>query len=182
MTDTPQILYIHPAKQPVGFPFTDPRFSYLTPFTLFPMGVTGLLNLLRREGLSVRGLNYPAESFITPGFDLPAWLRQFTAPRLILIDLHWYEHSFGALDVARLCKREFPRTLIVLGGLTASFFAREILEGYPGVDYILRGDAEEPLRRLATALCGGTLTPQDLAAIPNLVYRAAGEVIDRVRW
>ncbi len=179
MPDTiSQILYIHPAKQQVGFPFTDPRFAYLTPFTLFPMGVIGLVNLLRREGLTVRGLNYPAESFITPGFDLAAWLREVRAPRLILIDLHWYEHAFGALDIARICRREFSHSPIVLGGLTASLFAREILENYPSVDYILRGDAEEPLRQLAMALCGGRVTPADLDAIPNLTYRLDGEVVE----
>jgi radical SAM superfamily enzyme YgiQ (UPF0313 family) len=179
MTDTtPQILYIHAAKQPVGFPFTDPRFAYLTPFTLFPMGVIGLLNLLQNEGLTVRGMNYPAESFITPGFDLAAWLRGVGAPRLILIDLHWYEHAFGALDVARLCKTVLPHTPVALGGLTATLFAREILEDYPGPDYVIRGDAEEPLRQLAVALCAGRVRPEDLSAIPNLTWRRKGDVVE----
>jgi hypothetical protein len=175
---TPQILYLHPAKQQVGFPFTDPRFSYLTPFTLYPMGVIGLLNMLHREGLTVRGLNYPAESFITPGFDLEARLREIGTPRMILIDLHWYEHSFGALDVARVCKRQFPQIPIVVGGMTASLFAREILENFAWVDYIIRGDAEEPLRKLAGLLCAGTAQLRDLEAIPNLTYRWGDEVIE----
>ncbi len=174
----PLILYLHPAKQQVGFPFADPRLSYLTPFTLFPMGVIGLANRLRQEGISIRGLNYPAESFIRPGFDLAAWLRSSETPRLILMDLHWYEHSFGALDVARMCKQLFPHVPIVVGGLTASLYAREILEAFPWVDYIIRGDAEDPLSRLASALCSGKVLCQDLEGIPNLTYRWDNEVLE----
>lgn len=70
-----QVIYLHPAKQRVGFPFADMRLSYLTPFTLMPVGLIGLANLLAEEGVVVRGLNYPAECFIEPGFDLKAWLR-----------------------------------------------------------------------------------------------------------
>ena len=68
-SDTPSIVYLHPAKQQVGFPFTDPRFSYLTPFLLMPVGIVGLANLLRKRGFPLQGLNYPAESFIQPGFN-----------------------------------------------------------------------------------------------------------------
>ena len=174
----PQALYIHPAKQQVGFPFTDPRFSYLTPFTLLPMGVIGLANRLRQEGIAIQGLNYPAESFIQPGFDLADWLRHAGTVRLILIDLHWYEHSFGALDVARVCKQLLPHTPIVVGGLTASLYAREILDAFPWVDYIIRGDAEEPLSRIVSAFCSGSVQHQDLEDIPNLTYRWDNEVLE----
>jgi len=178
MTEKPQIIYIHPAKQGVGFPFADPRHSYLTPFTLLPAGVTGLVNLLRREGLSVRGVNYPSESFITPGFGLAEWLRHVGTPRLALIDLHWYEHSFGALDVARVCKQTLPGTSVIVGGMTASLYAREILDGFPYVDYVIRGDAEEPLRQLALQFCSGDVHARNLQSVPNLSYRAQSEVIE----
>ncbi|MCD6519773.1 MAG: hypothetical protein J7M05_07615, partial [Anaerolineae bacterium] len=93
-SDTLSIVYLHPAKQQVGFPFTDPRFSYLTPFLLMPVGIVGLANLLRKRGFPLQGLNYPAESFIQPGFNLVNWLKRLKPPpRAFLIDLHWYEHS-----------------------------------------------------------------------------------------
>lgn len=173
-----QIIYLHPAKQRVGFPFGDPRLTYLTPFTMMPVGVIGLVNLLRAEGLSVRGLNYPSECFIDPTFDLREWLREAGSPRLFLIDLHWYEHSFGALDVARICKEVFPGIPVVIGGLTASFYSGEILESFPVVDFVIRGDAEEPLRQLATRVCSGHTDGQDWESIPNLSYRVDDQVIE----
>ncbi|MBM3187174.1 MAG: radical SAM protein [Chloroflexi bacterium] len=181
MSDRPlDILYIHPAKQRVGFPFGDPRLSYLTPFTIMPVGIVGLINMLRAEGLEVRGVNYPAEGFIDPTFDLRAWLQGAGIPRAYLVDLHWYEHSFGALDVAALCKAISPRTPVVIGGLTASLFSREILERSPHVDYVLRGDAEAPLRELTGILCGGG-TSGDLASIPNLSWRDGDHVVENER-
>lgn len=172
----PQIVYIHPAKQRVGFPFGDPRLAYLTPFTLIPVGLIGLVNMLRQDGVAVRGVNYPAESFMDTSFDLRQWLRGIPTPRLIMIDLHWYEHAFGALDVARACKDVHPHTPVLVGGMTASLFAREILEHCAAVDYVIRGDAEEPLGRLAAQYCSGSVRRQDLDAVRGLTHRVDGEV------
>ncbi len=171
-----EVLYIHPAKQGVGFPYGEQAAD--VPYVLFPVGVIGLMNLLRREGIAVRGLNEPLERLLDLSFDLGAWLKAQAPPRLILIDLHWYEHAYGAIEVARLCKRLFPRVPIALGGLTASGFAQEILYAFHEVDLIVRGEAEEPLRALARALCleQKPLEAVDLAAIPNLSYRRDWEV------
>ncbi|MBC7255575.1 MAG: cobalamin B12-binding domain-containing protein [Chloroflexi bacterium] len=171
-----EVLYIHPAKQGVGFPYE--RQAADVPYVLFPVGVIGLMNLLRREGIAVRGLNEPLERLLDLSFDLGAWLKEQAPPCLILIDLHWYEHAYGALEVARLCKRIFPQVPIALGGLTASGFAQEILYAFHEIDLIVRGDAEEPLRCLVRALCleGKSLGDVPLAEIPNLSYRREWEV------
>jgi len=52
----PDVLYIHPAKHDV-----DTGFQDLGYYSFIPVGVVGLVNLLRREGLEVKGINYPAE-------------------------------------------------------------------------------------------------------------------------
>ncbi len=92
---------------------------------------------------------------------------------MALIDLHWYEHCFGAIDTARMIKSVWPDAVTVIGGLTTSNFAEEILASHPEVDYAIRGDAEEPLRQLARYVFGGDV---DAAAIPNLVRRTGSEV------
>ena len=178
MPDRPEIIYIHPAKQRVGFPFGDPGLTYLTPFTMMPVGIVGLMNMLRQDGFAVRGLNYPAESFADLGFDLRTWLQELDRPRLFLIDLHWYEHSFGALDVAQVCKQVHPRVPVLFGGLTSSLYAREILEGFPQVDYVIRGDAEGPLQQLAALICSGEGPAQSLREVPNLTHRVDGLVVE----
>ena len=168
------VLYIHPGKQPVGFPYdqahSDPAYE------IIPVGIIGLLNLLRQHGLSVHGLNYPMERMIDPAFELAAWAQRLGQPQMVLIDLHWYEHSFGALNMAEICRILFPQAPIVLGGLTASLFADEILRDYPHVDYIIRGDAEEPLLRLSQAVCGADDWPGvNMGDIPNLSFRQGGQ-------
>ncbi len=169
------VLYIHPAKQEVGFRYDE--YVSSPPYLLMPVGVIGLVNLLRQRGLEVRGLNLPLELILKPTFDLRTWLESRDPPRLVMIDLHWYEHSFGALDVARLCKEVYPETPVLLGGITASIFASEILEHFREVDFIIRGDAEEPLLKLVDSLEG----KGDLSPIPNLAYRDGDLVIEQER-
>lgn len=164
------ILYLHPAKQEVDARYD--QFVSSPPYPFIPVGVIGLVNLLRQAGWQVEGLNIPLELVYQAGFDLRGWLRERTA-RLVLIDLHWYEHCFGAIEAARAVKAVWPQTPVVIGGLTASNFAEEILDNFGVIDYIIRGDAEEPLQQLA-AYCLGGSTAQ-LADIPNLLYRVAGK-------
>lgn len=201
-TQSPQVLYIHPAKfgveskvgnQPVG-----------RPYGLIPMGVVALVNLLRENGIPVQGLNFPMERLIDPTFDLGAWLKAQPDVCAILIDLHWYEHAYGAISVARACKEALPDVPIVVGGLTSSAFSAEILRDHLEIDYLIRGDAEVPLLALVRLLLkegamtapprpdgtgamtaplrpgdgrGGVVPPQ-LASVPNLSYRVNGRVVE----
>jgi hypothetical protein len=148
------ILYIHPAKQEVSARYD--KFVSSPPYPFIPVGVVGLVNMLRNQGWNVVGINLPLELTLQPAFNLRRWLTTQPRPRMVLIDLHWYEHSFGAMDVARAVKSIWPSTPVVIGGLTASNFAEEILANFPLIDFIIRGDAEKPLRLLAERCCGGS--------------------------
>lgn len=173
------VLYVHPAKQEVAARYDRYIASPVYPF--MPVGVVGLANMLANEGLVVRGLNLPLEFLLDTAFDLCAWLKAQGQPRLILVDLHWYEHCYGALDVARACKSVYPETPVVLGGLTATRYAQAILMRFGEVDYVIRGDAEEPLRRLGELCRTDGFDTAELAGIPNLTYRADGKVRETAR-
>lgn len=164
------ILYVHPAKHAVGRGYV----GLGTPYVFMPVGVVALANLLLAEGLTVRGINYPAELAQDDRFSLQAWLAENRSACIVLIDLHWYEHAFGAMAVARVSKEVLPQAKVVLGGMTASIFADEIIAAFPYVDYVIRGDAEGPLIQLARALCDSDEAA--VTTIPNLVYRQ-GEVV-----
>jgi radical SAM superfamily enzyme YgiQ (UPF0313 family) len=74
--------------------------------------------------------------------------------------------------VARIVKEVHPDAPIIMGGLSSSYFHRELI-GYPQVDYVLRGDSTEPpLHQLLIALQGGA--PVD--AIPNLTWKDAAGI------
>ena len=153
-------------------------------YGLMPVGVAGLVNVLRANGIPVRGLNYPLERQLDKNFDLKKWLAARRGVRIILIDLHWYEHSYGAINIAQLCKQEMPWAWIVLGGLTASGFSREILERFPEIDFIIRGDAETPLLELVRRLLKTGSRSEALAKlkdIPNLSYRGEAGIADNMQ-
>lgn len=166
------ILYIHPAKQEVEAEYGKYRASPFYP--IIPVGVIGMANLLRSQGWSLQGLNLPLERMLDTGFRLERWLQEVEPPSLVMIDLHWYEHCFGAVDVARHVRRLLPDAKIVAGGLTATYFAEEILATHPEFDFIIRGDAEVPLATLVGQVCGDTAW--DPARVPNLTWREGGRV------
>lgn len=176
------VLYIHPPKQDIDFYVQqqDVRDVQMgRPYGLIPLGVPALMNVLRGAGIAVQGLNYPLERELDRRFDLRRWLRTQAKARVILIDLHWYEHSYGAIRMAGVCKEVLPDAWVVLGGLTASAFAREILERFDAVDVVIRGDAEQPLLALVEQ-CLGVAAPAspDFSHIPNLAYRHNGVVVE----
>jgi radical SAM superfamily enzyme YgiQ (UPF0313 family) len=176
-TESAQVLYVHPAK--FGVEFEQGEQPVGRPYGLIPMGVVALVNVLRENGIPVIGLNFAMERLIDSRFELGAWLKAQPDVRAILIDLHWYEHSYGAISIARACKEALPDVPIVIGGLTSSAFSAEILSDHPEIDYLIRGDAEVPLLALVQGLLqeGAVIAPL-LENVPNLSYRQDGHVVE----
>jgi radical SAM superfamily enzyme YgiQ (UPF0313 family) len=146
------------------------------PYALIPVGVAALVNVLRQEGIKVVGINLPMEKRLDPAFGLRSWLQQHRSARVILVDMHWYEHTYGAISVAKACKRILPNAATIIGGLTASGFTHEILEQFTEVDFVIRGDAEKPLLDLARRLLSGNRP--NLARVPNLAYRDGARIVE----
>lgn len=140
-------------------------------FEMYPIGFTTIAEYLERHGLRVRIVNLAARMLQDSRFDVPAFLSRLR-PAAFGIDLHWLPHAHGSLAVAQLLKTLHPDTPVIFGGLSSSYYHRELLE-YPFVDYVIRGDStEEPLRQLLVALRKGG----DLSRIPNLTWRDGGAV------
>jgi radical SAM superfamily enzyme YgiQ (UPF0313 family) len=117
---------------------TSPLFEY------YPLGFLTLMEYLERHQFEVRIINLAARASKSPRFDVRRLLRGL-APLAFGVDLHWLVHADGALEVARICKEDHPRTPVILGGLTASYYHRELIAS-AHVDYVLRGDStEQPL-------------------------------------
>lgn len=183
MNEAPVALYIHPSKQAVELYETPARRGFGRPYWLIPMGVPALMNLLQDNGIVVKGINFPLNKQLDADFSLREWLESYRQARIVLIDLHWYEHSYGAITTAQYVKKVLPDAWVIVGGLTASAFAEEIVRDYPAVDFVIRGDAERPLLALAQALLAedrpGILP--DLSGIPNLTYRRGDQVVENPR-
>jgi radical SAM superfamily enzyme YgiQ (UPF0313 family) len=141
-------------------------------FEMYPIGFTSLAEYLERAGYRVRIVNLAARMLTNPTFDTEEMIKKLNAP-IFGIDLHWMVHCHGSIEVARLVKRHHPESRVLFGGLSASYWCRQLME-YPEIDYILRGDStEEPLRQLMHCV----LNNKQPEMVPNLVWRdGRGEV------
>ncbi len=136
-------------------------------FELYPIGFLTMAGYLEDHGKRVRIANLALKMLRSRRFDVPRFLSE-QRPKLIGIDLHWMPHAHGAIEIARLAKAAHPDVPVVFGGLSSSYFHRDLL-AYPEVDFVLRGDSTEaPLLQLLEHLEGSGPALRD---IPNLAWR-----------
>src|SRR3984957_5393687 len=142
-----------------------------TVFEMYPLGFSTIASYLHDRGMQVRIVNLALRMMNSRRFDVPRFLAR-QKPKAVGIDLHWLPHAHGALEVARIVKEIFPDVPVIMGGLSSSYFHRELI-GYSQVDFVLRGDSTEPpLHELLVALQSGG--PVD--RIPNLTWKDTGGV------
>jgi anaerobic magnesium-protoporphyrin IX monomethyl ester cyclase len=81
-------------------------------------------------------------------------------------------HVRRAYQIARMIKSEFPDTTVILGGLHPTVLPDEAL-GTGAVDYVVRGEGEELLFQLYSALRGGG----DPSSILGISFLQGGQVV-----
>lgn len=134
--------------------------------TKIPLGMMSIADYLDRHGYKVLVDNLADRMVSSKAFNAEEHIKNSSA-RIYAIGLHWHHHSQGAIEVAKLCKALHPGSLVILGGLTATYFHEEIVLKYEFVDAVIRGEAEKPFLEFVIALeKHGKLT-----ATPNLTYR-----------
>lgn len=145
-----------------------------------PVGVMALYHRLERQGFTPGFVNLGREFDHARRAGVPFHLeeRLRTLPAAGFgIDLHWAVHTPGALDLAAAVKKVFPRSFVFLGGLTATYFYKELLQNYPFIDAVIRGEADEAIGPLARALEKNPQNP-NLTQVPNIAHcrRVGGDV------
>lgn len=137
-------------------------------FEMYPVGLTSIAAYLERNHYNVEIVNVAYRMLHDPGYDVDAHLRRMSAP-VFGIDLHWLPHVQGALALAERVKALHPDSLVLMGGLSASYYHEELVR-YPFVDFVMRGDStEEPVRQLLQALREST----PLGRVENLTWKRA---------
>lgn len=173
----PDVVLIHP---PSAFDFRERAIFYgpisdVIPsspvFEMYPIGFLTLAAFLRRHGYRVRIVNLALLMMRSRRFDPERFLRRLR-PKLFGIDLHWLPHAHGGLALAALLKSIHPQIPIVFGGISATYFHRELAED-PAVDFVLRGAVTEPsLLALLRELEGA----HRFDAVPGLTWKDAAGV------
>jgi hypothetical protein len=106
---------------------------------------------------------------------LPQEVGKFQNLKLIGISMQWHPQIPACIKTAEILKTllECKNAKIVVGGITASYFADELIR-LPFIDYVIKGDGELPMLLLFQCITGSGLP---LSSIPNLCYKQDGEVI-----
>lgn len=173
----PDVVLIHP---PSVFDFRERAIFYgpvsdVIPsspvFEMYPIGFLTLAAYLRRHGYRVRIVNLALLMMRSRRFDPERFLRRLR-PKLFGIDLHWLPHAHGGPALATLLKRIHPEVPIVFGGISATYFHRELIDD-PAVDFVLRGAVTEPaLLALVRELEGA----RRFDAVPGLTWKDANGI------
>jgi anaerobic magnesium-protoporphyrin IX monomethyl ester cyclase len=82
-------------------------------------------------------------------------------------------NRFSSLDIVREIKSLLPKTLIVVGGVHASFLYDQILKNFDFVDMVVRGEGEETLLELIDFLKEGN----GLDKIRGLAFRRLNDIV-----
>ena len=136
-------------------------------FEMYPLGFVSMVGYLEQNGYSARIVNLAVKMLRHPDLDVEKLISKLDA-RAFGLDLHWLAHAAGSLDVAEVIKRHHPDAPVILGGLSASYFHEEIIQYFPQVDYILRGDTtEKPLLDLMNHVERG----RRFEGVENLTWR-----------
>jgi hopanoid C-3 methylase HpnR len=114
---------------------------------LEPLGVELVAASVRRAGHDVRLIDLQAAT----RSDYLRMLDEFR-PDAVLIGMNYLANIPEVIELCMLTKQRLPRTLTCVGGHSASFTARELLEHAAGdLDCVVRGEGEEAAPRVLAA-------------------------------
>ncbi len=141
-------------------------------YEMYPIGWFSIKARLADHGFDTKIVNVASLMLMHPDLDIRRLLGRLEAP-IFGFDLHWMTQCHGAIELATLLKQVHPEALTIFGGISATYYADQLIE-YPSVDVVVQGyDTLEPLTELVTRVHGGS---RDFAGIPNLMYKRGGDI------
>jgi B12-binding domain/radical SAM domain protein len=138
-----------------------------------PIGMFSIAEYLERSGCKVLIDNIGARMVYDKSFDVKRHLRRSEA-EIYAVGLHWVAHAQGSIEIAKICKELHPNSIVLLGGLTATVFHREVLKKFNFIDAVIRGEAEESILNFINMLDKSG----KVKSLPNVTFRdESGKVI-----
>jgi clorobiocin biosynthesis protein CloN6 len=141
-------------------------------YEMYPIGWFSIKQWLADHGFDAQIVNVASLMLMHPRLDVRRLLGRLEAP-VFGFDLHWMTQCHGAIELAALLKEVHPDALTIFGGISATYYAKELIT-YPSVDVVVQGyDTLAPVTELISQVKKGT---RDFDSIPNLLYKSKGEV------
>ncbi|MBI4846239.1 MAG: cobalamin B12-binding domain-containing protein [Candidatus Omnitrophica bacterium] len=135
-------------------------------YNMQPIGLFSIADFLERHGIRVRIINIGVEKRLNQSFSIIDYILS-TEAKIVGISIHWYVTLYNALVIAKEIKIK-SNVKIVLGGYTASIFAKEIIKKYDFIDAVINGEGETPFLIYSQSVLG---QGPSFSQIPNLVFR-----------
>ena len=127
---------------------------------LEPLGLELVAETARRAGHEVRLIDLQVETH-----DALICVLDDFAPDVVAFSGNYLANVPEIVDLAKLVKRKQPRCFVTVGGHSASFIGRSLLEhGQGAIDCVLKGEGEAAFPLLLEALEGG---PDAAAGVPG---------------
>lgn len=128
---------------------------------LEPLGLELVAAAARQAGHEVALIDLQVESHRA----FFAWVERWR-PDVILFSCNYLANVPEIVDLAKAAKARRPRTIVCVGGHSASFVAAPLIaHGAGAIDCVIRGEGEAAIPPLLTAIAAG----DDLAAMPGAV-------------
>lgn len=141
-------------------------------YEIYPIGWFSIKQRLADSGFDAEIVNVASLMLMYPELDVKRLLGCLDAP-IFGFDLHWMTHCHGSIELAAVLKEVHPEALTIFGGISATYYASQLIE-YPSVDVVVQGyDTLEPVTELVARVRQGS---RDFRTIPNLLYKADGEI------
>lgn len=144
-------------------------------YEMYPIGFFALKQRLAEHGFRVEIVNIAALMLKHPDLDVGKLLAKLEAP-VFGFDVHWMAQCHGAVELAAHLKLVRPDAMTIFGGISSTYFAKEMIR-YPSIDVVVRGfDTLEPVTQMMEAIRAGR---RDFSAIPNVVCKdRAGDTVE----
>ncbi|MCQ2790056.1 MAG: cobalamin-dependent protein [bacterium] len=149
---------------------TDSVFSNIN---FCAMGLYSLAKELEKEGFNSEIIHLGVEKYLNKEFLLSDYIKKNNI-KFLAFSLHWHPQAYDVIETIRVVKEKCPNVFVSLGGFTSSYFAKEILETFPFIDAIIKGEGEMPMRKLAKKVYEND---RNLSSVPNLFWRKNNEVV-----
>jgi hopanoid C-3 methylase HpnR len=128
---------------------------------LEPLGLELVAQAARRAGHAVRLIDLQVENHRAYFRLLGSW-----RPDVVALSCNYLANVPEVVDLAKATKARFPKTIVCVGGHSASFTAGALLEhGAGAIDCVLKGEGEAAMPLLLAAIESGG----DFGSVPGAV-------------
>ena len=129
------------------------------------VGILYLASYLVQNGISAKCLLINKEYSFQKFLDNLLFILNNMRPSYVAISMKWFPHIERVYEISRFVKQYQKDIHIIVGGDTASHYAREVIQE-PTIDYVICGDGEDALLQI----CKG------IVPAPNTYYKKNGDV------